>query len=244
MPDSRLQVRLGEQLLTPYNGSVKHHMESGNTYSDTWTLGPARATANGSGGGRFFVTHEYSEFRWAEVIGAPEPPTHATINGWQVHYPFDGQLNEDGLVVQPALNAPRRRPADAVSGSGVSGLSGLSGSTGLAEFSASVPALEAVFELVRHTVDAASLDLNTDSNTRQRDLCTLDAWLATRWQGGLAPATSVHLRRRVTQNMFEPNGANDFIWTRLFPFFFPASASTVVSVPFHEVHAARLDRSR
>ena len=58
----------------------------------------------------------------------------------------------------------------------------------------------------RHTINAAAIDLNTDSNTRQRDLCTLDAWLATRYQGGVAPGTAYHLRKRVVQNMFEPNG--------------------------------------
>ena len=63
-----------------------------------------------------------------------------------------------------------------------------------------------------HTIAAAALDLNTDSNTRQRDLCTLDAWLATRYQAGVAPGTSAHLRRRVTRNMYEPNGFVNY-WT-------------------------------
>ena len=77
---------------------------------------------------------------------------------------------------------------------------------GLTSFSSNVPELDQVWELVRHTINAAALDLNTDSNTRQRDLCTLDAWVATRYQGGVAPGTASHLRRRVVQNMYEPNG--------------------------------------
>ena len=73
-------------------------------------------------------------------------------------------------------------------------------------FNSSSADLGSVWALVRHTINAAAIDLNTDSNTRQRDLCTLDAWLATRYQGGVAPGTAYHLRKRVVQNMFEPNG--------------------------------------
>ena len=125
----------------------------------------------------------------AEVKGAPEPPTHARVCGWQVHYPFDAELNEHGLVIQPPLNAEDAREIP-----------------GLTMFNSSSAGLDSVWALVRHTINAAAIDLNTDSNTRQRDLCTLDAWLATRYQGGVAPGTAYHLRKRVVQNMFEPNG--------------------------------------
>ena len=39
-----------------------------------------------------------------------------------------------------------------------------------------------------------------------------DFRVATRYQGGIAPAMACHLRRRVTQNMFEPNGFVNY-WT-------------------------------
>lgn len=42
------------------------------------------------------------------------------------------------------------------------------------------------------------------------DLCTLDAFLAARYQGGVSPTASRHLRRRVVQNMFQPNGYVNF----------------------------------
>jgi hypothetical protein len=180
-------VRLGEQLLT--NGSVKFQAESGNRWEEQWTLSGKP--------GENFVPHEYSEFRWAEVIGAPEPPTHAMISGWQVRYPFNAVLNE----VPPAVTSertPRQTPNTSAAG--------------LTVFSSNSAALDQVWELTRHTIAAAALDLNTDSNTRQRDLCTLDAWLATRYQAGVAPGTSAHLRRRVTQSMYEPNGYVN-IWT-------------------------------
>lgn len=162
-------VRLGEQLLA--NGSVRWQSLTHNQWSDTWTL---------AAGEQSFVPHEYCEFRWAEVIGAPEPPTPARVRGWAVHYPFDGELGEGGATT--------------------------TGVRGLTEFSSSDPGINAVWGLVKHTIVAASLDLNTDSNTRQRDLCTLDAYLATRYQGGIAPASAYHLRRRVTQFMFEEGG--------------------------------------
>ena len=193
----KVTVRLGEQLLV--NGSVKYKAESNNHWEDVWTLG------GGGAGEDIFVPHEYSEFRWAEVIGAPEPPSHARVTGWQVHYPFDGDLNEepsssgssaaapmDGLTTFKVLPDP-----DPLNGSEASG--------------DELP-LQKVWELVKHTINAAALDLNTDSNTRQRDLCALDAWLATRYQAGVAPATSCHLRRRATQSLFEPNGYVNF-WT-------------------------------
>lgn len=136
------------------------------------------------------------------MIGAPEPPSHATVAGWQVHYPFDGDLNE--LLPSYTSFSPPPTPLQMHEQPDSSG--------GLTTFSCSVAGLQQVWALVRHTVNAAALDLNTDSNTRQRDLCALDAWLATRYQAGVAPATSCHLRRRVTQSLFDANGYVNY-WT-------------------------------
>ena len=44
----------------------------------------------------------------------------------------------------------------------------------LAKFESGNSSLQAVWGLVRHTLVAVSLDVNTDSNTRQRDLCHTD----------------------------------------------------------------------
>ena len=192
-PGQRVVVRLGEQLLT--NGSVKWVSESKNVWNEVWTL-------RGDGARETYVPHEYAEFRWAEIIGAPELPTPERVNGWQVHYPFDGELNENGLVTIETSDAYASSDAAAMMGA----------ADGLTRIETSDAALSAVWELVRHTIKAAALDLNTDSNTRQRDLCTLDAWLTTRYQSGVAPATAVHLRRRVTQSMWEPNGYVNY-WT-------------------------------
>ena len=43
-------------------------------------------------------------------LQAPEPPTHRLVAGWQVHYPFDGELNENGLVAQLPLDVADKQP--------------------------------------------------------------------------------------------------------------------------------------
>lgn len=164
-------VRLGEVLRSDGDG-VMWHSQSENIWSSTWTL-PGRAAT--------FVPHEYAEFRYAEVIGAPEAPDLARLNGWIVRYPLGEEL--------PGIK----------SDDGVTGF--VDEHNSLTTFTSSSLNLNAVWDLSRYTVIAGAIDLNTDSNTRQRDLCTLDAWLATEYQGGVAPASSCHLRRRVTQIM-------------------------------------------
>ena len=47
----------------------------------------------------------------------------------------------------------------------------------MATFQSSNSSLDAVWGLVRYTLVAVSLDINTDSNTRQRDLCHTDAFI-------------------------------------------------------------------
>jgi hypothetical protein len=59
------------------------------------------------------------------------------------------------------------------------------GSAALTHFESSDRSLDAVWELNKYTITAASLDVNTDSNTRQRDTCTWDAFLATVEQGAV-----------------------------------------------------------
>ena len=182
-------VSLGEQRTAD---GVVSHAESNNVWIDTWTLAGGNSTDS-------FVPHEYAEFRWAEVQGAPEPPSHARVAGWMVHYPFDGLIEPPDGGAMHTDHTYEAKMSDQPA-------------RGLTTFNSSVPELDNVWELVRHTINVAALDLNTDSNTRQRDLCTLDAWLATRYQGGVAPGSSSHLRRRVTRSMFEPNGYVNY-WT-------------------------------
>jgi len=150
-----------------------------------------------------FVPHEYLEFRFADILGAPEPPTFERVRGWLVRYPFDGQMNdqihrpekkqkateveqeeeedkeeeeeegEEGQVHGTAGDARfEGQPASQILGSG-----SLAG--GGTRVSTTDAGLNAVWELSKWTVTASALDANTDSNTRQRDVCTLDAFLQT-----------------------------------------------------------------
>jgi len=79
-------------------------------------------------------------------------------------------------------------------------------------FRSSSDALNRVWELSKYTITGASLDVNTDSNTRQRDVCTWDAYLAAHYQQGVAALTAAPLQRRVVEWMYEP-GSYVNTWT-------------------------------
>ena len=81
----KVNVSLGEQRTAT---GVRSHAESNNVWLDTWTL---------AHGENQFVPHEYAEFRFAELSGAPEPPSAELVRGWQVVHPFgSGGGGEDG----------------------------------------------------------------------------------------------------------------------------------------------------
>ena len=81
--------------------------------------------------------------RYAEIIGAPEPPTRARVGGWRVRFPLD---------------TPPPPP---------SGASETAAASSLTEFASSDARLDAVWALSRDTIVGSALDQNTDSNTRQ-----------------------------------------------------------------------------
>ena len=52
----------------------------------------------------------YVVLRYAEIVGAPDPPTSDSVYGWAVQYPFDGQTAEhDNLPVLAECTARRFR---------------------------------------------------------------------------------------------------------------------------------------
>jgi hypothetical protein len=155
---------------------------SGNAYLMVWTLAPG-ATAT-------VRMHEYAVFRYAEFRSLPAPLALGDVEAWVVRYPFDGDLNEEA---EPSDGA--RVAAHAVT-----------------SFSSGDADLQRVWELSAATIEGASLDVNTDSNTRQRDVCTWDAWLATIEQGAVSPAGAAPLRHRAIQFMFDPQSFVN-IWT-------------------------------
>ena len=62
----------------------------------------------------------------------------------------------------------------------------------LANLSSSSQELNSVWDLVRYTLPAVGgLDINTDSNTRQRDLCHTDAFITSIGQLALSNSTGI-----------------------------------------------------
>ena len=61
------------------------------------------------------------------------------------------------------------------------------------------------------------LDVNTDSNTRQRDPCNWDSHLQALGQAAIAPTGSIPYRRRSVTFLFEPD-ARVMVWTEFYLF--------------------------
>eukprot|EP00750_Incisomonas_marina_P012861 INCI17172.1.p1 GENE.INCI17172.1~~INCI17172.1.p1 ORF type:complete len:598 (+),score=75.71 INCI17172.1:319-2112(+) len=152
---SGLTIRVGEQL-DSVTGRVVFHALAGNIWEWNWTIAAGVNTLS---------PHEYVEFRFAEIIGAPEPPSKSLIRGWAVRYP---------LRPNAAASTTRTGGADPESSRPAF--------TAGVQLSSSDARLNAVWELCQYTLEAGTLDVNTDSNTRQRDVCTLDAFLQTVYQ--------------------------------------------------------------
>eukprot|EP01051_Picozoa_sp_SAG22_P009718 SAG22_NODE_830_length_6941_cov_2.114294_4_plen_1368_part_00 len=117
-----------------------------NVFLSHWTLTSEAQT---------IFEHEYKEFRFAEVIGAP-PLTDDDVEAWIVRYPFGDEV-EDAL-------APSEAPAQVPTAP-----------AGLTSFSSSNNNLDTVFRLAQYTNVAASLDTSTDSNTRRKFCLPLPA---------------------------------------------------------------------
>jgi len=79
-------------------------------------------------------------------------------------------------------------------------------------------------ELCRYTLRVGALDVNTDSNTRQRDPCNWDSHLQALGQAVIAPAASTPYRRRSVAILFDPD-AQVMVWTEFFLFTLFAAAA-------------------
>ena len=160
----------------------------------------------------------YVVLRYAEFTGAPEPPTAESVHGWAVQYPFDGLTAERDASPIPAQCTARRsketaslsahlsssfasvqKPGTEVGAAAETQIS--VGTAVLTTFESSSPTLNAVWRLCHYTVVVGALDSNTDSNTRQRDICNLDAMLASRYQGSVAALAAEHPRRQVAETL-------------------------------------------
>ena len=165
-------VLLSEELRD--DGTPRVPMFTGNNFTYVWTLRQ---------GAQSVTAHEYIEFRYGMVVNAPEPMTTAHAGAWVVRYPHsDAAADSYGDVPTLPVSSPLRRPAT------------------LATFVSDSADLNAVWGLVRHTIVATSLDVNVDSNTRQRDLCHLDAFITSLGQMSLSNEYGV--ATMTTQNGF------------------------------------------
>ena len=94
------------------------------------------------------------------MCNAPEPPTHALINGWRLWFPL-GAVESSKYTTHAAVPAVPVEWDPSV----------------FTSVTTSSPNLNSVWELCRYTLRVAALDVNTDSNTRQRDPCNWDSHL-------------------------------------------------------------------
>ena len=158
-----VSIMLSEELLPESCGDpscatgVKVPMRTGNDFADTWTLHAGQQSG--------VMQHEYMEFRYAQISGPPAliaALTAESLRAWVIRYPLSDEAT-DQYGDTPMLAPSALRPASAAAQ--------------LAKFHSGNESLDAVWGLVRHTLVAVSLDVNTDSNTRQRDLCHTDAYI-------------------------------------------------------------------
>jgi hypothetical protein len=141
---------LSEELMP--DGKPLVPMHTGNNFTSVWSL--KAGTQEG------VMQHEYDEFRYALVMNAPHAMTVTNAKGWVLRgLTSDDPADQYGDTPTLAPSA-HRRP------------------TAVATFSSESVPLNQVWELVRHTLVACGgLDIDVDSNTRQRDFCATDAFI-------------------------------------------------------------------
>ena len=149
-------IFLGEELYA--NGSVMVPSRSGVNYTSRWTLTSAGDAANAG-----MMAHEFIQFRYAQISHDSPPLASSGARAWVVQAPFGGDGANPfeipcarSVPLVPARADPALKPV---------------------AFSSSFPAIDCVFNFTAYTVVATSLDVNVDSQTRQRDECHLDAFI-------------------------------------------------------------------
>ena len=126
----------------------------------------------------------YKEWRWAELSGLPVPIELADVGAWVVHYPLD--------VAEAHFGGAGSNIEDATASA--SSLLPYGEADTITAFASSDDKLNAVWELGRWTILTTSLDVNTDSNTRQRDNCMIDAFIAAMGQFSVSKAVQIQRR--------------------------------------------------
>jgi hypothetical protein len=182
---TQVGVQLGEELLS--DGSVLVPARSSVNYSAVFTLDAA-----GSANNMWLSPHEFSQFRYAQVIGAPVALTPDTALAWVLQHaggnPFAAPACARSLPFVAAPAPPAPTPP-------------LTGA--FAAFSSSSAALDEVYRFTAFTAVVAGLDENVDSQTRQRDMCNVDAAITNAEQYAVFAAGDYALQRHTARVAFQ-----------------------------------------
>ena len=193
---TEVTIKLGEELLS--DGSVRVPSRAAENYTSRWTL-DASGSANNIG----LHAHELIQFRFAEVSGSPIDLTPESARAWVILHPLQGGSGVNPFEIACAKSQPLSPPPGPPLSS-------------IGTFASSSAALDSVFNLTAYTALATSLDINVDSQTRQRDLCHIDALITGLLQYCVFPTAGGYaLQRRTFLNAFT-NSSN--IWTSSFEF--------------------------
>ena len=189
-PPVTFTVKMGEELTAPPSPpGVLAPCRSSVNYTFTWTV-PGGLTAG-------MHATEFLQFRYVELgVGAPAI-TPAGAAAWVLASPRGGdgsnpyeQACARSRPLTPGRSPPPPSPA-------------LPASTAHASFASSSPALDAVFAFCAYTATATSLDINVDSQTRQRDLCHVDAYITAAAQYAVFPANDASVQARTARAAFQ-----------------------------------------
>ncbi len=207
-----VRVLLGEELLAG-NGSVMVPARSSVNYTALWTLDAA-----GSANNAFLSAHEFVQFRYAEVVGSPVALTPDTARAWVVQHAGGNPFATPACAVNlPYVEAAAPPPAPPLTGR-------------FAAFSSSSAALDEVFRFCAFTALAGGgLDVNVDSQTRQRDMCNIDAAITSAEQYAVFKAGDYALQRRTARHAATNQSG---IWGTNFEF--RASTALMVSLDVME----------
>ena len=185
------ELLIGMNNLRSRTGAVEANGTDESLHYDEWILREGRQTV---------VSHEYIVARFWQVQNSPEPPSASTIAGWKVWYPLDASASRDD---------------DVGSNSGDTTLAKHGSATTTTNFAirdqaqtfieTSSPDLDTVWKLCRNTGRIGMMDVNTDSNARQRDNCNVDSHITAMHQAAASQAASAPYRRRNAAFLFQPD---------------------------------------
>jgi len=219
-PGTVVTVTLAEELLADRSG-VLSPARTGNRWASNWTLAGDPALDAG------VVHHEFVQFRYAQVDGAPAPFTTQPGGGaaaWVVQHAAGG----DGRNPYERACA-RSVPAADAWGAGLAPGS----RTPLSTWASSSAALDTVLNFSAYTIIATSLDVNVDGQTRERDVDVVDALNTALGQyHTLSPGDFSVPERTLFEMYTNDTGA----WTQWYDF----KASSVMAAEVHARYSGRV----